>query len=364
MRSIKNNNVCPISASYFSERPPDRSAIRQYNVTWPRSAAFSRHSTHATTFDDLLGISPAFTAAKNMILRVANSSSSIMFSGESGTGKELFARALHNNSLRANKPFVALNCAAIPKDLMSSELFGYRDGAFTGARKGGAMGKFEYAHLGTLLLDEISELPLDAQAILLRVLEERAIIRIGDHKVIPVDVRIITATNRDLLQMTQDHTFRQDLYYRLNVISINLPALRQRRQDIPLLAQFFVTAFSHRLNKHVAVIAPDALARLCAYHWPGNIRQLRNVIEHGVNFAEGNELRCCDLPAELNAARDHCAPDRQQSAPIHEIHDYEAWERSRIWELMLQYRANKTRIAEALGISRGTLYKKIRHYGL
>ncbi|ELV7527927.1 sigma 54-interacting transcriptional regulator [Edwardsiella ictaluri] len=303
--------------------------------------------------DGLIGQSPAFLRARDIMLRVAGGNSSIMLNGESGTGKELFARAIHRHSPRAGHPFIAINCSAIPAGLISSELFGYRDGAFTGARRGGASGVFESAHGGTLLLDEVGELPLDAQAILLRVLEERTVVRLGDTRGIPIDVRIITATNRDLAQMVREHTFRQDLYYRLNVIPITLPPLRQRPQDIPLLAHFFLTSLG---GSRMTAIEAEAMTRLCASQWPGNIRQLRNVIEWGINFADGNILRCADLPPDLDLPDTPPADGQADS--------YAAWERRQIWALMQRYRANKTRIAQVLGISRGTLYKKIRHYGL
>lgn len=328
-------------------------------------------ATHDILLDDLIGESSAFVDAKKMVRSVADSNSSIILTGESGTGKELFARAIHNDSVRAGKPFVAVNCSAIPKELIGSELFGYSDGAFTGARKGGAMGKFEFANGGTLLLDEIGELPQEVQAILLRVLEERSVVRIGDHKVTPVDVRIISATNRDLLQMIRDQTFRLDLYYRLNVINLELPPLRRRAEDIPLLAQSFVESLSLSLHKNVTSIAPNALEWLCTYEWPGNIRQLRNVVERGVNMAETTELRLGDLPAEIMVPKvvPEEAPQKAGVAPENVLPEggtgrYEDWERKRIWELMQQFRANKSRIAEEMNMSRGTLYKKMRRYGL
>lgn len=324
--------------------------------------------------DSLIGNSALFTEVKRMARSVADSNSSIILTGESGTGKELFARALHNDSARAGKPFVAVNCSAIPKELIGSELFGYSDGAFTGARKGGAMGKFEYATGGTLLLDEIGELPLDVQAILLRVLEERSIVRIGDNKVIPVDVRIISATNRNLLQMIEEKSFRLDLYYRLNVINLELPPLRYRREDIPLLATHFMESLSQSLNKDVIHISQEAMDCLVQHDWPGNIRHLRNAIERGVNMSEGPTIRLEDLPLEITSSR---LPPRDlpsPSQPVMQEHriesrpeaneSYEDWERRRIWELMQQHRANKSRIAEEMGMSRGTLYKRMQRYGL
>ncbi len=320
------------------------------------------------TFDDLIGNSPVFREVKKMARGVASSNSSIILTGESGTGKELFARAIHNESVRQHKPFVAVNCSAIPKELIGSELFGYGDGAFTGARKGGAMGKFEYAHGGTLFLDEVAELPLDVQAILLRVLEERAVVRIGTNTVIPVDVRIIAATNKNLLQMVKESTFRLDLYYRLNVITLELPPLRVRTGDIPLLVESFLESLSHTLDKDVRAVSPEAMDCLMQHEWPGNIRQLRNVVERGVNMATTGVLQLEDLPLEITASQyipRQVEPEKiEATPPAPEATSYEDWERNKIWELMQKYRANKSRIAEEMGMSRGTLYKKIRRYGL
>ncbi len=331
------------------------------------------HFRDAYTFDDFVGNSRLFQETKEMARSVAKSNSSIILTGESGTGKELFAKAIHNASLRSGKPFVTVNCSAIPRELIGSELFGYTEGAFTGARKGGSMGKFEYAHGGTLFLDEIGELPLEVQAVLLRVLEERTVVRIGANTAVPVDVRIVSATNRNLMQMVRDNRFRLDLYYRLNVITIELPPLRMRPEDIPLLVNHFLESFGAAHGKRVSRVAPEAMERLTSYSWPGNVRQLRNVMERGIAMTASNELRLEHLPAELLGSQDPVASleqplpqsgPRTAGVPAPDQQSYSEWERKKIWELMQKHRANKSKIAAELGIARGTLYKKIRIYGL
>lgn len=315
------------------------------------------------TFDGLIGNSDAFREIKEMARGIANSNSSIILTGESGTGKEVFAQAIHNESSRRGNPFVAVNCSAFPKDLIGSELFGYGDGAFTGARKGGAMGKFEFANKGTLFLDEVAELPLDVQAILLRVLEERAVTRIGSNTTIPVDVRIIAATNKNLLEMVKENTFRLDLYYRLNVISLELPPLRSRREDIPLLVDSFLRHFNSMMHRQVTTCSPELMDILVRAEWPGNIRQLRNTIEFGVNVAKGHVLQVRDLPREITANVKDKAPSKDV-VRLPQVTSFETWERDRIWELMQKHLGNKSKVAEEMGMCRVTLYKKLKRYGL
>ena len=315
------------------------------------------------TFDGLIGNSESFREIREMARGIANSNSSIILTGESGTGKEVFAQAIHNESSRQRNPFVAVNCSAFPKDLIGSELFGYGDGAFTGARKGGAMGKFEFANKGTLFLDEVAELPLDVQAILLRVLEERAVTRIGSNTAIPVDVRIIAATNRNLLAMVKENTFRLDLYYRLNVISLELPPLRSRREDIPLLVDAFLRHFNAMLHRQVTSCSPELMDILVRADWPGNIRQLRNTIEFGVNVAKGHTLQVRDLPRDITNSVREKTPQKDV-VRLPQVTSFETWERDRIWELMQKHRGNKSRVAEEMGMCRVTLYKKLKRYGL
>jgi two-component system, NtrC family, response regulator AtoC len=229
---------------------------------------------------------------------VANTPSTVLITGESGTGKELIARALHENSSRRDGPFIKINCAAIPKTLMESELFGYEKGAFTGA-VGAKPGRFELAHGGTLFLDEIGEIPVEMQVKLLRVLQESEFERVGGIKTIKVDVRLVTATNRDLAAELATGGFREDLYYRLNVVPIHLPPLRERREDIPLLVGHFIAKFNDRLRKEITHIEPAAVEQLVSYNWPGNIRELENVIERTMLFCEGSVIRLVNLPADL-----------------------------------------------------------------
>ena len=246
----------------------------------------------------LIGQSGAIRQIFVAVEKVADTPSTVLITGESGTGKELIARALHENSSRHTGPFIKINCAAIPKTLMESELFGYDKGAFTGA-VGAKPGRFELAHGGTLFLDEIGEIPIDMQVKLLRVLQESEFERVGGIKTIKVDVRLVAATNRDLAQEVANGGFREDLYYRLNVVPLHLPPLRDRREDIPFLASHFIAKFNERLKKQVTGIAPEAVQRLAIYNWPGNIRELENVMERTILFCEGPEIRLENLPPEL-----------------------------------------------------------------
>jgi nitrogen regulation protein NR(I) len=246
----------------------------------------------------IIGESQPIQELYTILERVADTPTTVLITGESGTGKELVARALHENSSRKDRPFIKVNCAAIPKDLMESELFGYERGAFTGA-VASKPGRFELASGGTLFLDEIGEIPNEMQVKLLRVLQESEFERVGGIKTIHVDVRLVAATNRDLKREIASQSFREDLYYRLNVVPIALPALRDRRSDIPHLIAYFIAKFNARLRKSIEGIEQEALERLCAYGWPGNIRELENVIERAVLFADGSKIRMEDLAEEL-----------------------------------------------------------------
>jgi transcriptional regulator with GAF, ATPase, and Fis domain len=307
---------------------------------------------------------------------VANTPSTVLISGESGTGKELIARALHENSSRHAGPFIKINCAAIPKTLMESELFGYDKGAFTGA-VGAKPGRFELAHGGTLFLDEIGEIPIEMQVKLLRVLQESEFERVGGIKTIKVDVRLVTATNRDLLAEVGAGAFREDLFYRLNVVPIHIPPLRERREDIPLLADHFIAKFNDRLKKEIAAITPEAVERLVAYQWPGNIRELENLMERTVLFCEGPEIRVSDLPPELAGA----APPQSASAPSHAPGEEtlrpapeslkeavraetERVERELIQRALDATGGNVTQAARKLKISRKSLQTKMKELGL
>jgi nitrogen regulation protein NR(I) len=292
-----------LGAFDYIEKPFDQEQIRQVVDKALKTHAFARRDARLEEPVGrgrfrLVGESPAIRQVYAVIEKVADTPSTVLITGESGTGKELIARALHEYSSRHSGPFIKINCAAIPKTLMESELFGYEKGAFTGA-VGSKPGRFELAHGGTLFLDEIGEIPVEMQVKLLRVLQESEFERVGGIKTLKVDVRLVAATNRDLHAEVGEGAFREDLYYRLNVVPIHLPPLRERRQDIPLLVDHFIAKFNERLKKQIAGIDPDAVERLVSYHWPGNIRELENVIERTMLFGEGPTIRALDLPGEL-----------------------------------------------------------------
>ncbi len=259
---------------------------------------YKRQYNHRFNAGNIIGESSAIRHIFEMIKRVSPSRSTVLITGESGTGKELIARAIHQNSVRREQPFVAVSCGAIPENLLESELFGYMKGAFTGAVSN-KMGLFELADHGTLFLDEIGELPLLIQVKLLRVLQEKQFKRVGGTKDISVDVRIVAATNRDLERMVEEQTFRGDLYYRLNVIPIHIPPLRERNEDIPLLARYFLEKYNHEIGKHFTHISDEAIVKLMSYDWPGNIRELENMIERAVALETEPVIQLSGLPQTL-----------------------------------------------------------------
>ena len=324
----------------------------------------------------IIGESEAILGIYAILERVANTPTTVLITGESGTGKELVARALHENSSRKERPFIKVNCAAIPKDLMESELFGYERGAFTGAVTS-KPGRFELASGGTLFLDEIAEIPVEMQVKLLRVLQESEFERVGGIKTIRVDVRLVAATNRDLKREIAAGTFREDLYYRLNVVPIALPALRDRVSDIPLLGAHFVDKFNTRLKKHVSGIEPDAMDRLVSYTWPGNIRELENVLERAILFCDTQRVRLIDLPVEVREgaiesplrsvpvaagdSKDGISADglkEQVKAAMSRL------ERELIVRALDQTGGNVTHAARLLKISRKGLQLKMKELGL
>ena len=313
------------------------------------------------TFDSLVGVSDNFCALKQFAERVAATNCTVLIRGESGTGKELFAHSIHNASNRWDKPFVSINCAAIPRDLIGSELFGYVGGAFTGASRTGAKGKFEQADGGTLFLDEIAEMPLDMQSVLLRVLEEGEITRIGGSKSIPVNVRLIAATNQNLEDYIRSGKFRLDLFYRLNIISLNTIPLREHKADIDALADSFISKFSKRHNKPCDGISAEARSILHAYDWPENTRELRNVIERGIITMSGRFIETHDLPPELmrnGTVRSMRAQEDTYSDAL--ISDQESSRKKAVAQLMREYDGNKAKVARSLGIARSTLYRILK----
>jgi DNA-binding NtrC family response regulator len=307
------------------------------------------------SFHQILGKSKPMQAVFDLIKRVADSPTNILITGESGTGKELVAKAIHYNSDRKNAPFIPVNCAAIPEQLLESELFGHMRGAFTDA-KFEKRGLFEEAQKGTLFLDEISELPLMLQAKLLRAIQEKEIRRVGANKPIPVDVRIIVATNVNLGEEVKAKRFREDLYYRLNVIELKLPPLRERREDIPLLVEAFFKKCGEARNKDVKGVSEAALAMLMDYAWPGNVRELENVVERAVTLSRGEKISPDDLPPAVQGSRgDRRVLDEaaEKTLPLHEI------EKEYIKKILEKTGGNKYQAAHALGIDRKTLYRKL-----
>jgi DNA-binding NtrC family response regulator len=322
-------------------------------------------------FGRLIGASPAMRRVYDVIEKVAETDVTVLIQGESGTGKELVAREIHERSARRDGPFVAVNCAAMPSELIESELFGHEKGAFTGASQQ-RKGKFELAHRGTLLLDEIGDMSLTTQAKVLRAVESREIERLGGSGCIPVDVRIISATHKDLDAEIAAERFREDLYYRLRVVTIKLPPLRERREDIPLLAQTFCARSAAAYQSDCRQIAPDALTGLMEYSWPGNVRELRNVIERSVVLCDGEVLRADDLPEEIRqppvkekrhpeaAADDHITVN--YSTDYHEVK--RAFERHYLEMVLRRADHNITRAAEMLGLHRQSLQQKLRQLGI
>lgn len=270
----------------------NKEAIKNYNKI---------NKDYKITLDNIVGSSEIMEHTKQKALIAAKSNSTVLITGESGTGKELFARAIHNHSDRTDYPFVAVNCAAIPDNLLESELFGYEEGAFTGAKKGGKLGKFELAHNGTIFLDEIGDMSLHLQGKLLRVLQERELDKIGGKSNIFIDVRVIAATNKNLEELVRNGQFREDLYYRLKVIPITLPTLRERKSDIPLLIDYMIKEYARKLNKYVIGIEEDASKTLVDYTWPGNVRELQNIIEYSINMSNSTLLTLDIIPNNIKS---------------------------------------------------------------
>jgi len=313
-------------------------------------------------FDNIIGKSKPMQAIFDIILKVAHTKTTILTTGESGTGKELIAKAIHFNSPRRNKPFVAISCAALTETLLESELFGHEKGAFTGAT---AMkkGRFELADGGTLFLDEIGEIPVSLQVKLLRVLEEMSFERVGGTRTIAVDVRLIAATNKDLKAEVQQHRFRKDLYFRLNVVHIKLPTLRERPEDIPLLAANFATRFAQESNKGEITFSPETMRFLCNHRWPGNVREFENAIERAVLFSNGQEITPDDLPKDLVSFADLEIPiDWQKLSNLPETLD--AIEKKLIQNALSLSNNVQSRAANLLGIPRANLQYRLKKYNI
>ncbi|WP_297801980.1 sigma-54 dependent transcriptional regulator [uncultured Brevundimonas sp.] len=366
-----------------------RNALQMTQLT-AEIGRLKKRSTGRTSFDDIVGDSPPMRMVKALGARAAKSSIPVLITGESGVGKEVIARALHGASPRAGKPFVAVNCGALPANLVESILFGHEKGAFTGAHEKHA-GKFVEANGGTLFLDEIGELPLDIQVKLLRALQEGEVDPVGGKRPVKVDVRIVSATNRDPAQQVKEGAFREDLFYRLNVFPIEAPALRERREDIPALIDHFITRFNIEESKRIVGCSPETMALLQAYDWPGNVRQLENTIYRALVLADSPLLQPHDFPALSGVAAPLDAPVSIPEGPDGEaiatqatatstaaapdspvritderghVRTLEEIERDLIQHAIEVYSGHMSEIARRLGIGRSTLYRKVREQGL
>ncbi|MDQ0973935.1 transcriptional regulator with PAS, ATPase and Fis domain [Neobacillus niacini] len=324
-------------------------------------------------FNDLIGNSPSFSAVKKLAERVSSSQSAVLLLGESGTGKELFASAIHNNSMRADYPFVPINCASIPEHLLESELFGYDDGAFTGAKKGGKKGHFQRANRGTIFLDEIGDMPLAMQSKLLRVLQEREILPVGGQKSIAVDVRIIAATHRNLEEMVEEGTFRQDLYYRLNVIKIEIPPLRERNGDVELIAYNLLEKLERKFFRKGIKLSAKVVERLNQHKWPGNIRELENVLERSINVLDGDTIEVVHLPLYLRDDETGSIPKKlneKESVNVAERHieslkeTLAQAEKQAILNALSISNGNKLEAARLLEVGKTKFYEKCKIYAI
>jgi nitrogen regulation protein NR(I) len=363
----------------FVTKPFDKDEVRQIVSKALRTRELRGHDATPTAASrgarfGIIGGSPGIAELYAILERVADTPTTVLITGESGTGKELVARALHEHSSRRDKPFIKVNCAAIPKELIESELFGYERGAFTGAVTS-KPGRFELANGGTLFLDEIGEIPVEMQVKLLRALQESEFERVGGIKTIRVDVRLVAATNRDLKKLIASGAFREDLFYRLNVVPIRLPALRDRTSDIPILVEHFLAKFNDRLRKRVEGVEADARDLLVQYPWPGNIRELENVIERAVLFCDTQQLRATDLPPDLRgvpALANVRVPEADLQAALagegglkeHVKVAMSRLEKELVSRALKQTSGNVTHAARLLKISRKGLQLKMKELGL
>jgi DNA-binding NtrC family response regulator len=306
-------------------------------------------------FHNLIGKSPPMQKIYDLIERISDTSSNVLITGESGTGKELVGKAIHYNGIRKEGPCIAVNCAAIPETLLESELFGYKKGAFTDA-KSDKKGLIFEANEGTLFLDEITEMSFTLQAKLLRVIEEREVRPLGDTNSYPIDVRIISTSNRDIVSSIQQGRFREDLYYRLKVIDIEMPPLRERKEDISLLIQHFITKFSNEFKKNISGVSEDALKLLLNYSWPGNVRELENVIQRAITLSQHEIILVEDLPAQMVQEKDEDLIEKG----VREKYTVDQLEKEYIKKVLIEVGGNKSKAAELLGLDRKTLYRKLQ----
>lgn len=311
--------------------------------------------------NDLIGRSPLIKAVNEKIKKVAGGDASVLIRGESGTGKELYAHALHLLSERSKAPFIKINCAAIPENLLESELFGYAEGAFTGAKRGGKQGKFQLADKGTLFLDEIGDMPLTMQAKLLRVLQDREIEAVGSNRLVKIDVRLVTATHQPLEKLVEAGEFREDLYYRINVVSVDLPPLRDRREDIPAFAEHFLNRLATRTGRRAPKLTADALTRMLEYTWPGNVREMENAIESAFYLSQGYKISLQALPASLTAGVVIADKDLVEGTLKEQL---AVAEKEILEQALITCKGNRQLAAKMLGIGKTTIYDKLSRYEL
>lgn len=352
--SIGENTAKVTTRSIYSQNHLHSILVRLSNEFYenlPESGAFER----------LIGSSHAFVHIQNLIKRVADSPTPILITGETGTGKELVARSFHEQSRRNKYPFVALNCSSIPENLFESELFGYEEGSFTGAKKGGKMGRIEMAQGGTLFLDELGEMPLSVQPKLLRVLQEYELERVGSTKKIHLDIRIVAATNRDLREMIKEGKFREDLFYRISVINVKLPPLRDRKEDIIPISLNYLERLKTKMTTPLRTISHEAEQAFLSYSWPGNIRELQNVVEYAANLCDSDTLTLADLPEHMRGLEECPDTEKQKETPLPDSQE------KQILDLLSTYGhtlEGKKKIAADLGISLRTLYRKLNKMNL
>lgn len=357
-------------AFYYLTKPPDYAQLKEIikKAVEHKSLMKEIHQLRQAlqknySFANIIGKSQKMQEIFRLIRMVADSPATVLIVGESGTGKELVAKAVHYCGLRKDKPFVDVNCAAIPTNLLESEFFGHEKGSFTGAAAR-RIGRFEQANTGTLFLDEIGEIELPLQVKLLRAIQERKFERVGGNASVNVDIRLIAATNRDLRDAIKEGRFREDLYFRLNVIKIQLPPLRERREDIPLLVAHFLKKYSEQERKSISSASPAAMRMLMEYPWPGNVRELENVVERGAVICQGDTLEPHDLPYEISATVTTCREAEQGITLPQTDCSLSSLEKEMITRALEKSRGNKSKAANALGISRKVLYARLRDYGI
>lgn len=342
----------------------DISEIIALNTELAKAKKIIRHLEARYTWDDIIGTSPVIEHAKEQALRAAETPATVLLTGASGTGKELFAHAIHNSSKRHRKQFIRVNCAAIAESLLESELFGYVKGAFTGAKKSGKKGLFEEADDGTIFLDEIGDISLSLQSKLLRVLQEKEVLRVGGTRTVSINTRVISATNADLEQKIREGTFREDLFYRLNVIPIRIPSLREHKDDIKSIAEHFIFKLNQEYGREVRKISAEALERLSDYNWPGNVRELENVLAMAMvtMLAKDKEMKAGHLPPLSVKSADRPTITYVQAQPLKIV--IEDTESRAIIQALKETDGNRTKAASLLGISMRSLFYKIQRYGI